>query len=90
MPTPDPGTSVLEGAIRTGRVGQEPRQVVSTVSPTIGTDQLSVEQIQRLRADAIRRFYLRPSFLLRQVRSLESWADVRDKATNAVSLFLKN
>jgi len=90
MPTPDPGTSVLEEAIRTGRVGQEPRQVVSTVSPTIGTDQLSVEQIQRLRADAIRRFYLRPSFLLRQVRSLESWADVRDKATNAVSLFLKN
>ena len=90
MPTPDPGTSVLEEAIRSGRVDREPRQVVSTVSPTIGTDQLSVEQIQQLRADAIRRFYLRPSFMLRQVRSLESWADVQDRARNAISLFLKN
>ena len=90
MPTPDPGTSVLEEAIRSGRVGAEPRQVVSTVSPTIGTEQLSVEQIQKLRADAIRRFYLRPSFLVRQVRSLESWADIRDRARNAVSLFLKS
>ncbi len=90
MPTPDPGTSVLEEAIRSGRVDAEPRQVVSTVSPTIGTDQLTVEQIQKLRADAIRRFYLRPSFLLRQVRTLESWADIRDRARNAVSLFLKS
>ena len=91
MPTPDPGTSVLDEAIRTGRMEQgQPRQVVSTVSPTIGSDQLSVERIQQLRAQAIRRFYLRPRFLLRQVRSLESWSDVRDRARNAVSLFLKS
>ena len=90
MPTPDPGTAVLDQAIQDGQMDGQPRQVVSTVSPTIGSSQLSVEQIRLLRAEAIRRFYLRPSFLWRQVRALRSLQDVRDKAANAVSLLWRS
>ena len=89
VPTPDPGTSLLEEAKERGLVGEDPVQVLSTVGPTLPSEDLSEEEICALRDYAFRRFYLRPSFLLRQARSLRSMADLKERAINAIELFRK-
>jgi len=86
VPTPDPGTSLLEEAHERGVLDHEPVQVLSTVGPTLPTEELSEKEVRALREEAIRRFYLRPSFLMRQVRSLRSLDDLKDRALNAVEL----
>ena len=86
VPTPDPGTSLLEQAHERGMLDHEPVQVLSTVGPTLPTEALTEKEVRALREEAIRRFYLRPSFLMRQVRSLRSLDDLKDRALNAVEL----
>ena len=89
VPTPDPGTSLLDQAHERGLLGDVPSQVLSTVGPTLPAEGLSEKEVRDLREEAIRRFYLRPSFLLRQVRSLRSFEDLKDRALNAVELLRK-
>ena len=89
VPTPDPGTSLLDEAHERGVLGSEPSQVLSTVGPTLPAEGLTEKEVRGLREEAIRRFYLRPSFLLRQVRSLRSFEDLKDRALNAVELLRK-
>jgi len=86
MPTPDAGTILQEEALRSGLLEASPGHVVSTVFPIIGSDALKDGEIRRLRAHAIRKFYLRPSYLLKQMRSVQSLADLRQKASNALAL----
>jgi len=86
VPTPDPGTTLLDEAVRQGVVDGGPVQVLSTVGPTLPSEGLSDQEIRRLREEAIRRFYLRPGFLLRQARSLRSLSDLKDRAKNAMTL----
>lgn len=90
MPTPDPGTSLRDEAVQRGMMAEEPMQVLSTVGPTVGTEELTADEIRTLRSQAVRRFYLRPSFLLRQIRQLRSWTDVKEKAQNALSLLSRS
>lgn len=90
LPTPDAGTALRSEAVEQGLVEGGPMQVISTVGPTFGTRELPVEELRKIRASAVRRFYLRPRFLWRQLRDLNSLADVREKAENALSLFARS
>jgi len=90
MPTPDPGTSLREEARKRGVMGNDPVQVLSTVGPTVGSDALNPAEIKRLRARAVRRFYLRPRFLVRQVSQLKSPADLWDRVQNALELLRRS
>jgi radical SAM superfamily enzyme YgiQ (UPF0313 family) len=54
--------------------------------PVFSTPTLSAEEVARFRKRAIRRFYLRPSYILRRLRRLNSLEELRNHARNGLSL----
>jgi len=48
---------------------------------------LSPRRVERLRAKAVREFYLRPSYLLRRLRDTRSLYDLANQAREALGLF---
>jgi anaerobic magnesium-protoporphyrin IX monomethyl ester cyclase len=79
--TPFPGTDLYEEA-------QEKGWLTSTNwddyeeegSAVLQVGELTPEELQRLQSQAMRSFYLRPSRLWRELRSLGSWAELKAKA----------
>jgi radical SAM superfamily enzyme YgiQ (UPF0313 family) len=54
------------------------------------THGLDHEDLLRLKRKAIRRFYLRPSYLLRRLTSVRSWFELRSQVQEGLALLLKN
>lgn len=70
---PLPGSDIRQKAISLGKMsfGVEGFDT-SGRSGIIGSDSVSVEVIKRLRKEAFRKFYLRPSYLLKRLRKTSS------------------
>jgi hypothetical protein len=62
----------------------------STDFPVLETGNLSKEDVWKLRSQAVREFYLRPSYLFKKVRQIRSFRDVKLAVSNALSLFRKS
>lgn len=88
--TPDVGTPLRKEALLKGWMRAEEDVFDSTDYPVLETGALTKEEVWKLRSQAVREFYLRPSYLLKMVRQIRSVRDVRVAASNALSLFRKS
>ncbi len=88
--TPDVGTPLRREALQKGWMRAEKDVFDSTDFPVLETGNLSKEDVWKLRSQAVREFYLRPSYLFKKVRQIRSFRDVKLAASNALSLFRKS
>ena len=88
--TPDVGTPLRREALLKGWMRPEEDVFDSTDFPVLETGILSKEVVWKLRSQAVREFYLRPSYLLKMVRQIRNFRDVKVAASNALSLFRKS
>jgi anaerobic magnesium-protoporphyrin IX monomethyl ester cyclase len=88
--TPDVGTPLRREALQKGWMNAEDDVFDSTDFPVLETGTLSKEAVWKLRSQAVREFYLRPSYLFKMVRQIRNFRDVRVAASNALSLFRKS
>jgi len=68
--TVDPyiGTKLRQEAIKAGYISDDDTQFDGGAYTAIATEQLSKEQVWKLRNRAVRQFYFRPSFILKKLR----------------------
>jgi len=88
--TPDVGTPLRREALLKGWMRAEEDVFDSTDFPVLETGTMSKEEVWKLRSQAVREFYLRPSYLLKMMRQIRNFRDVRVAASNALSLFRKS
>jgi len=88
--TPDVGTPLRREALQKGWMSTGADVFDSTDFPVIETEDLSKEDVWRLRSRAVREFYLRPSYLFKMVRQIRNFRDVQVALSNALSLFRKS
>jgi len=88
--TPDVGTPLRREALQKGWMRAEEDVFDSTDYPVLETGTLSKEEVWKLKNQAVRNFYLRPSYLLKMVRQIRNFRDVRGAVSNALSLFRKS
>jgi len=75
---PRAATSLRAEEIAAGLITAEVRVMdQSGLDGAVGTAELSAERILALRREAIRRFYLRPGYLWRRLRTVRSWWDLK-------------
>jgi radical SAM superfamily enzyme YgiQ (UPF0313 family) len=88
---PMPGSGIRQrvaeaGRLTFGREGFDTRGRGGVLAET----ELPRERIMELRDEAVRRFYLRPRYLLRRLRRTSSLAQLRIQARQAAGLFRKS
>jgi len=88
--TPDVGTPLRKEALQEGWMSAEEDVFDSTDYPVLETRALSKETVWKLRSRAVKEFYLRPSYLLKRLRQIRNFRDLRVAAENALSLFRKS
>jgi radical SAM superfamily enzyme YgiQ (UPF0313 family) len=88
--TPDIGTPLRQEALKKGWLSSEADVFDSTDFPIIETESLSKEDVWDMRRRAVKEFYLRPSYLLKKLRQIRSFRDVKGAVANAMSLFRKS
>jgi len=88
--TPDIGTPLRREALLKGWMRPEEDVFDSTDYPVVETDTLSKEKVWKLRNQAVKEFYLRPSYLLKMILKIRNFRDIRVAVSNALSLFRKS
>jgi radical SAM superfamily enzyme YgiQ (UPF0313 family) len=88
--TPDVGTPLREEALQKGWMRPEEDVFDSTDFPVLEAGTLSKEEVWKLRNQAVREFYLRPSYLFKMIRQIRSLRDIQVAVSNALSLFRKS
>jgi len=84
--TPFPGTDLYDACARYGRLSADLADYTYQ-GAAFAPHTLTREEIQQLRQLAFRRFYSRPSFLLRRLRSVRSLRELRGAGRALKSLF---
>jgi len=86
--TVDPyiGTKLREDAIKAGYITEDDTQFDGGAYTAIGTEQLSRERVWRLRNEAVRRFYFRPSYIVKKLRMARNPATVWGYALDAFAM----
>ncbi|MCZ6600620.1 MAG: B12-binding domain-containing radical SAM protein [Acidobacteria bacterium] len=86
--SPRMGTELRRQMLADGLIRDEEGAVLdsSRSQPAFSTGQLSATDLQRFRQFAIRRFYLRPSYLLQRLRRISSLVELQNYASNGLSL----
>jgi len=75
---PRAGTQLRQSAIAEGLISPEVSSMdQSGLAGAMATRELPAYKVMALRREAIRRFYLRPGYLLRRLLTLRSWWDFR-------------
>lgn len=75
-PYPFPGTELREECVRLGLLGADEYPAQSYSRPAFRTEHLSIDELAAHRARALRRFYLRPSKVVRTLRATRSPAEL--------------
>ena len=85
---PRAGTPLRKKAVDAGLIGSDITSMDQSGSfIAMPTHNLSRERLEHLRRRAIRRYYLRPGYLLRRLREITSPQDLAEKVYAGVSLF---
>jgi radical SAM superfamily enzyme YgiQ (UPF0313 family) len=84
--TPDLGTALRREAIEKGWIRPDLDSFDSTEFPIIAAGEMTAEEIWQLRKKAVRKFYLRPGYILQRLGRVRSWRDLSILASNALSL----
>ena len=87
---PLPGSDIRQKAMKEGRLilGQEGFDTLGH-SGVLGSEKIDEKRVRKLREEAVRKFYLRPSYLLRRLRRTTSWEHFRIQFSEMLSLFRK-
>jgi radical SAM superfamily enzyme YgiQ (UPF0313 family) len=87
--SPRLGTSLRQEAIEKGYISGELTELDNSVTfPTMELGTLSKDEVWRLRSEAIRRFYLRPSYLLRRLVGVRSTRELTNSMYEGTNLIL--
>ena len=86
--SPRMGTTLRREMIRDGIIKDEEQEVLdsSRSQPAFSTDQLAAADLQNFRQTAIRKFYMRPSYLVQRLRRVSSLVELQNYAGNGMSL----
>jgi anaerobic magnesium-protoporphyrin IX monomethyl ester cyclase len=88
---PTPGTLIRENLKRSGVSSADLTNFDSLgYAGNIGNKHLSGQRIIELRNDAVKKFYLRPSLILRRLRKTSSWKHFTIQFREMLSLFAKS
>jgi len=84
---PRAGTGLRQNAIRDGLIA-DTEEIMDQSGTTIAmpTHHLTAEQVRDLKTTALRRFYLRPSYLLRRLLGIRSIYELREQLYEGFSL----
>ena len=86
---PRAATPLRAQAIAQGLISKDLRTMdQSGLEGAMGTADLPAAAVLRLRREANRRFYLRPSFLWRRLTTLRSWWDFKTQAADGLGVLL--
>lgn len=87
---PLPGSSIRKKAIEEGRIklGEEGFDTLGN-KEVLGNDKISSQKLSELRKNAIRRFYMRPSYIWRRLRRTTSFEHFMVQFTEMISMFRK-
>lgn len=84
---PRANTGLRTQAISSGLIPKSVRTMdQSGLQGAMATAELTAERILSLRREAVRRFYLRPGYLLRRVLNLRSWWDLRAQVADGLGV----
>ena len=87
IPVPRMNTPLRKESIRSGIITEDVDVMDQTGTYVVmRTGELSREELKAFQQEAIRRFYFRPAYLLRRLRNLNSWWEVRSHLTGGLSL----
>lgn len=87
--TPLPGTKYFAYAMMNKLVEGNLDFRSAYYEPVVRSEHLSKERIFELHKQAVKRFYLRPKFILKTLLSLRSFAEVKNYFTAGMNLLLK-
>lgn len=87
--SPRMGTELRRQMLADGLIKDDEEGAIldsSRSQPAFSTGQLAAAELQRFRQIAIRKFYLRPSYLLQRLRRISSLVEFQNYASNGLSL----
>jgi len=86
--SPRMGTRLRREMIERGQIADDEDAALdsSRSLPVFSTPELSAREVLAFQKKAIRRFYLRPSYLARRLRRLGSWVELQNHLGNGISL----
>lgn len=87
--TPLPGTKYFAYAMMNKLVESNLDYRSAYYEPVVRSEHLSKERIFELHKQAVKRFYLRPKFILKTLLSLRSFAEVKNYFVAGINLLLK-
>lgn len=87
--TPYPGTQLFRDAENEGRIRHKDYKFYGQSEPIVQLDDLSGADILRFEKYAIRKFYMRPPQLIKQLKRLTNLSQIKD-LINAFSLLIGN
>jgi len=87
---PRPGTGLRRQAREQGLAADIRVMDQAGASVAMRTHGLDHDELLKLKRKAIRRFYLRPSYLLRRLTAVRSWFELRSQLREGLALVLKN
>jgi radical SAM superfamily enzyme YgiQ (UPF0313 family) len=73
-----------------GYIGPEEYDIQDSTRAAFGHLGISPEHLTKIRDDAIRRFYFRPSYLLKRLRYSNSMRQILNETKTGLSLFLRH
>jgi len=85
--SPRVGTPLRDQAIESGYISDELTELDNSITfPTMDLGTLSKEDVWRLRSEAVRRFYLRPSYLYRRLTGVRSFRELTNSIFEGTNL----
>ena len=87
--TPYPGTQLFRDAENEGRISHKDYKFYGQSEPIVRLDELSAQDILRFEKYAIRKFYMRGPQLIKQLKRLTNFSQIKD-LVNAFSLLIGN
>ena len=87
--TPLPGTRYFAYALMNKLINSELNYNNAYYEPVVCSHELSKERIFELHKKAVRKFYLRPKFIIKTLLSLRSFTELKNYITAGISLIIK-
>ena len=84
-----PGSRFWDYALENNLFDDEDKYKSAYYYPSVRTHELSKERVFELHKEAVRRFYLRPSFILKTLFSIKSLTELKNYTIAGISLLFK-
>jgi len=90
--TPYPGTDLYNIALKKGYINNKTKYMdfapITDAKPIVVQDNISAEELIKLRKKAFRQFYLRPKYIIKKLRQIDSWDSIKS-LIEGILIFLR-